>query len=108
VLDHVVQLGESMLKRLKKFEEDYMIVGNVRGKGALLGIELAKDSETKEPNLEGCRMIYRKAFAKGVSWIPAKHNLRLSLPLIMTEDVAIKALDIIEEAIAETEKKLGY
>jgi 4-aminobutyrate aminotransferase-like enzyme len=108
MLDHAARLGEFMLKRLRKFEQDYTIVGNVRGKGALLGIELVKDRNTKEPNLEACKMVYRKAFEKGVSWIPAKHNLRLSPPLIMTQEVAAKALDIIEEAIAETERNLGY
>jgi 4-aminobutyrate aminotransferase-like enzyme len=108
MLDHAARLGDFMLKRLRKFEKDYTIMGNVRGKGALLGIELVKDRDTKEPNLEACRMVYRKAFEKGVSWIPAKHNLRLSPPLIMTQDLAAKALDIIEEAIAETERNLEY
>ena len=108
ILDHVVELGEYMLKRLKFFEEKYMIVGNTRGKGALLGIELVKDRRTKAPNNEACRMIYRKAFERGVAWIPSNQNLRLSPPLIMPIEVSAKALDIVEEAIAETEKELGY
>jgi 4-aminobutyrate aminotransferase/4-aminobutyrate aminotransferase/(S)-3-amino-2-methylpropionate transaminase len=108
MLDHVNRLGEFMLERLKKFEKDYTIVGNVRGKGALLGIELVKDPDTREPNIEACRIVYRKAFERGVSWIPAKQNLRLSPPLIMPLEVAGKALDIVEEAIAETERELGY
>ncbi len=106
VLDHVARLGEFILERLRTFVRNYSIVGNVRGKGALLGIELVKDPDTKEPNVEACRKIYCKAFERGVAWIPAKHNLRLSPPLIMEEDVAGKALDIIEEAIAETEREL--
>jgi 4-aminobutyrate aminotransferase-like enzyme len=108
MLEHVNQLGDFILSRLKKFEKDYYIVGNVRGKGALLGIELVKDPQTREPNIEACQMIYKKAFEKGVAWIPAKQNLRLSPPLIMSLEVAGKALDIIEEAIAETEHELGY
>jgi 4-aminobutyrate aminotransferase-like enzyme len=107
MLEHAAELGRFFLKRLRRFEDDYTIVGNVRGKGALLGIELVKDPETREPNLEACRRIYRKGFERGVSWIPAKHNLRLSPPLIMTEEVAARALDIIEEAISETERELG-
>lgn len=107
ILDHVEALGEFMLGRLRDFERKYEIVGHVRGKGALLGIELVTDCETRAPNIEACRMIYRKAFSRGISWIPAKQNLRLSPPLIMPLDVAGKALDIVEEAIAETEKELG-
>lgn len=108
VLEHVVKLGDFMLKRLKTFEEKYTIVGNVRGKGALLGIELVKDPETREPNIEACQMVYRKAFERGIAWIPAKQNLRLSPPLIMPIEVAEKGLDIVEEALFETEKELGY
>ena len=107
-LDHIERLGDFMLERLKDFEKKYTIVGNVRGKGALLGMELVKDPDTRAPNIEACRMIYRKAFERGVSWIPASQNLRLSPPLIMPLGVAGKALDIIEEAIAETERELGY
>jgi 4-aminobutyrate aminotransferase-like enzyme len=107
VLDHVVRLGEYMLKRLKTFEQKYTIVGNTRGQGALLGIELVKDRVTKAPHLEACRRIYRKAFERGVAWIPSNQNLRLSPPLIMPLEVAGKALDIVEEAIAETQRELG-
>jgi 4-aminobutyrate aminotransferase-like enzyme len=107
ILEHVVALGDYMLKRLKEFEAKYGIVGNTRGKGALLGIELVKDRKTRAPNVEACRLVYRKAFERGVAWIPSNQNLRLSPPLIMPIEVAAKALDIVEEAIAETDKELG-
>ena len=51
-------------------------------------------------------MVYQKAFRKGLAWIPAGHILRMSPPLIMEEPVAAKAMDIIDEAIGETEKEL--
>ncbi len=53
-------------------------------------------------------MIYQKAFQKGLAWIPAGHILRMSPPIVMPEDVAHKAMDMIEESISETEKELGY
>ncbi len=71
-------------------------------------MELVKDRQTREPFEEAANMVYQKAFEKGVSWIPAKQNLRMSPPLIMTKDVAAKAVDLIEESIAETERELGY
>ena len=52
------------------------------------------------------KMVYQKAFAKGLAWIPAGHILRMSPPIIMPEEVAHKGMDLIEEAIAETEKEL--
>ena len=100
------ELGDFLLKRMHKMKDTYKIIGDVRGKGCLLGIELVKDRETKEPFPEAGRMVYQKAFGKGLAWIPAGHILRMSPPLIMEEKEAGKAMDIIEESISETEKEL--
>ena len=51
---------------------------------------------------------FQKAFTKGLAWIPAGHILRMSPPIIMPQEVAAKAMDIIEETISETQKALGY
>ena len=67
-----------------------------------------KDRETKEPFPDAGKMIYQKAFSKGLAWVPSGHILRLSPPMILDDDAANKGLDIIEEAIAETEKHFGY
>jgi 4-aminobutyrate aminotransferase-like enzyme len=52
-------------------------------------------------------MVYEKAFSKGLAWIHAGNILRLAPPLIITEELAGKAVDIIDEAISETEKHFG-
>lgn len=106
LVERSARLGEFILKRLQKIQSRHPIVGQVRGKGCLLGMELVKDRNTKEPFPEAGRLVYQKAFAKGLAWIPAGHNLRLSPPLVMSEGVAARALEIIEEAIDETEKEL--
>lgn len=101
-------LGELFLKRMTEMKNNHKIIGDVRGKGCLLAMEVVKDKETKEPFEAAGSMIYQKAFAKGLAWVPSKHVLRLSPPLILDDDVALKGLDIIEEAVAETEKHFGY
>lgn len=106
--EHSAELGEFILKRLKKMQEKYKIIGDVRGKGCLLAIELVKDRNTKEPFPEAGKLVYQKAFSKGLAWVPAGHILRLSPPIIMTEEVAAKAIDIIEEAIDKTSRELKY
>ena len=108
LLDHVMDLGAFILKRLEEIRENHPLVGEVRGKGCLLGMELVKDHETREPHEKAAWLVYKKGFEKGVAWIPAKQNLRMSPPLIMTKEVAGKAVGIIEEALAETEQELGY
>lgn len=108
LLEHAAELGEFILGRLVEIQARHTIVGQVRGKGCLLGMEIVKDRHTREPFVEAGTMIYQEAFKRGLAWIPAKQNLRMSPPLIMPEAVAAKALEIIEEAIDETECALGY
>jgi 4-aminobutyrate aminotransferase-like enzyme len=101
-------LGEILLEEMRAMEQRHPIIGEVRGLGCLLGIELVKDKQTREPFEEAGRQVYQKAFRKGLAWIPAGHILRMSPPLIMEDDLALKGLAIIEEAIYETEKEMGY
>jgi 4-aminobutyrate aminotransferase-like enzyme len=108
LVERAAHLGDILLKKMKEMEAKYAIIGETRGLGCLLGIELVKDKATKEPFEEAGRLVYQKAFAKGLAWIPAGHILRMSPPLIMDDDVALKGLSIIEEAICETQKELGY
>ena len=106
--EHSAELGMYMLKILRDIKSKHPIVGDVRGIGCLLGIELVKDPSTREPFEEAGKLVYQKAFRKGLAWVPAGHNLRLSPPIIMSKEMALKGLHIIEEAIAETENDLGY
>ncbi len=105
--EHSAQLGDYILGLLKKIQQAHPIVGEVRGKGCLLGIELVKDRATREPFEEAGKMVYQKAFRKGLAWVPANHILRLSPPIIMSKEAAARGIEIIEEALTETEKELG-
>jgi 4-aminobutyrate aminotransferase-like enzyme len=106
LLERSTHLGELASKRMEQMKAEHSIVGDVRAKGCLMGIELVKDRETKEPFDEAGRLVYQKAFAKGLAWIPAGHILRMSPPVVMDDDTLIKGLDIIDEAIGETQKEL--
>jgi 4-aminobutyrate aminotransferase-like enzyme len=101
-------LGELAMQRMEKIKAEHPIVGDVRAKGCLMGIELVKDKATKEPLDEAGKLVYQKAFRKGLAWIPAGHILRMSPPVVMEDEVLIKGLDIIDEAIGEAERDLGY
>ena len=105
---HALHLGEVLLKRMEEMKAAHPLIGDVRGKGCLLGIELVKDRETKEPAEEEGKLVYQRAFAKGLAWIPAGNVLRMSPPIMMQEEVALKAMDIIEESIGEVERERGY
>jgi 4-aminobutyrate aminotransferase-like enzyme len=106
LLERSMHLGELAIKRMEKMKADHPIIGDVRAKGCLMGIELVKDRTAKTPFNEAGKMVYQKAFAKGLAWIPAGHILRMSPPIVMEDDVLLKGLDMIDEAIGETEKEL--
>jgi len=108
ILENVCSVGARIMKRMLKMRDEHPIVGDVKGKGFLLGIELVKDKTTKEPFEEAGKLVYQKAFRKGLAWIPAGHILRMSPPLIMDEKYASLGLDMIEEAIAEVESQFRY
>lgn len=105
---HVSAVGEVLMERLELLKRDHAIVGDVRGKGFLLGIELVKDRSTKEPATEAGTKTYIEAARRGVAWVPAGHVLRLAPPLVMTEADALRGIDIIEDALVSVEKELGY
>ncbi|MCK5844295.1 MAG: aminotransferase class III-fold pyridoxal phosphate-dependent enzyme, partial [Victivallales bacterium] len=107
ILEHAMELGDYFEKRMSDWTEKYPIVGDCRVKGCLLGVELVKDQGTKEPFDDAGKLVYQKAFNKGLAWIPAGHILRMSPPAIMPFDVAAKGMDIIEESISETQKEIG-
>jgi 4-aminobutyrate aminotransferase-like enzyme len=108
LLENALRLEQFFLRRLEKMKAGHPIVGDVRCKGCLMGVELVKDRNTKEPFPKAGEMIYVRAFQKGLAWIPAGHILRMSPPIVMDLDVAAKCMDIIDEAIGETEKAFGY
>ena len=108
LLDRATHLGDILMKRMEKMRDEHPIIGEVRGKGCLLAIELVKDRETKEPFEEAGKLVYQTAFRKGLAWIPAGHILRMSPPIIMEDELALKAMDIIDESLFEVERKFGY
>ncbi len=108
LLEHAAHLEELALKRMEIMKEEHPIVGDVRAKGCLMGIELVKDRASKEPFDEAGKLVYQKAFRKGLAWIPAGHILRMSPPIVMDDDTMLKGLDMIDEAIGEVEKEFGY
>jgi 4-aminobutyrate aminotransferase-like enzyme len=108
LLENARRLEGYFVKRLDQMKASHKIIGDVRCKGCLMGVELVKDRATKEPFAEAGKLVYQGAFRKGLAWIPAGHILRMSPPIVMDLDVAAKCMDLIDESIGEVEKQFGY
>ncbi len=108
LLENALRLERYFAKRLLQIKENHPIVGDVRCKGCLMGVELVKDRISKEPFNEAGTRVYQTAFRNGLAWVPAGHILRMSPPIVMDLDTAAKCMEIIDESIGEAEYHFGY
>lgn len=107
---HSENLGKHFLDRLKSLEQKSAVVGEVRGRGLMLGIEIVKDKETRKPGIEICKQIRDAMFRKGIIIeIGGHYNnvLRFLPPLVITKKLADKGIDIVLSAIEEVENTLN-
>ncbi len=100
-----VQLGKMMADRLKGLASRYAIVDEARGRGLVWGLEVVTDSETHQPAPEIAKGIIYSAFYKGVLIIapigPYGNVIRLAPPLVISEHLLLRAMDLIEAAVRE-------
>ena len=102
--DQVAEKGEYIMKRLDEMKEQYPIIGDVRGKGLMIGIELVKDQKKKTPAVEEVRKIRDLCREKGLlvgSGGVKGCVLRIQPPLVIEKEQIDKALNILEESIKE-------
>lgn len=99
------RVGAVMLKRLEAMKEKYPFVGDVRGRGLLLGIELVKDRQTKEPLPKSLtQKLFQSCLKRGLLAMCYSHNIRINPPLTITEQQALEGLEIFDEAFGELDK----
>jgi 4-aminobutyrate aminotransferase/(S)-3-amino-2-methylpropionate transaminase len=99
-------LGSFLKERLLAMKEKHEPIGDVRGMGAMLGIELVKSRETKEPDKELVDRTIAIALKKGAIFISAgmlSNVIRFLPPLVMTKEQAACGMDILDEALTEAE-----
>ncbi len=106
MLENAAKVGSAALKRLKAMQEGRPALGDVRGLGLMIGIELVK--EGKVPDTEGLKNIISYCLDKGLLLLECgvdKNIIRLAPPLIISGDEMNRGLDILEEAIDKTKQK---
>lgn len=105
--DYAMSLGETMLSTLKELERDSQIIGEVRGKGLMLGVEFVKDKSTRKPAPEYAQAVRKSCHARGLLIEIGGHYgnvARFLPPLVITESLANKGLDIFAGVVRDTER----
>lgn len=107
--DRVAQLGNMLRIGLEKLKEKYSVIGDVRGRGLMQGIELVKDLTTKEPASEATKHLFEAT--KNLGLIIGKGGLygnvvRISPPMTVTEEEIALSLDILDKAFREVQRTI--
>lgn len=101
----VKKKGEMILKRLKEMQDDHEIIGDVRGIGLMIGIELVKDRKTKEHAVKEREEIVKTAFNRGLLLLTCGESvIRIAPPLTISEDSVEKGMDILEDSLKATKQ----
>lgn len=106
LMANAAKMGARLINKLKNLKKENSLIGDVRGLGLMIGVELIKDQRTKEPASREVHEIANQAFRKGLLLLPCGENvIRFSPPLVIsTEEVDI-AVEIFREVISQYEKK---
>lgn len=97
-------LGTYWMNGLKKLQDKYALIGDVRGRGVMIGVELVKDRKTKEPAKEESLKLKEEAGKRGLilpagqGWLG--NTIRMVPPVVMTRDQIDQALHIMDESFA--------
>src|ERR1041385_4664826 len=98
LVENSERVGRFMLDRLTGFKEKFPFVGEVRGRGLLIGVELVKNRKTKEKlDKETCRLIFKECLKRGLIVMGYNPDIRINPPLIIDEATAEEGIGIMEE-----------
>jgi len=107
LIENAEKMGKLFIDGLTKLAEKYPIIGEVRGKGLMIGIEMVKDRRTKEPAVKETEEIVARAMEHGILLGKSGIGLRggnvvkIKPPLCITEDEVGKVLDVFERVLGE-------
>ncbi len=107
LIDNAANMGNLLLKKLCQLKDTYEIIGDVRGKGLIIGIELVRNRKTKEPAIKETAKVVFRAWELGliVTYTGIYSNvIELTPPLIIGKEHVEEAVRILEEAISDVVK----
>lgn len=105
LVDNAAAVGGFLLRALAELQEKYRFIGDVRGIGLMLGIELVRDRATKEPlPREATEFVFLEALRRGLLTMGYVSRIRLNPPLVLTESEARDGVAILDETFAALER----
>ena len=99
LVENAALVGAAMLKRLEEMKAKRPIIAAVRGRGLMIGVDLVnpKDGRTLDKAL--CREIFEQGLKRGVLTMAYNPSLRINPPLVITQEQALKGLELLDESL---------
>jgi 4-aminobutyrate aminotransferase len=108
LIANAADVGQYLIDGLRELAAHHPMIGDVRGKGLMIGIEFVRDRQTKVRATEERDAVVDEAFSRGLLVLGAGRNaLRLSPPLVLTRVQAEVAVKLLDEAIGVVERRYG-
>jgi len=107
LLQKAEALGKKLRERFDALQQQFEIIGDVRGIGPMLALELVKDRETKDPAADEAKALVKFCYEKGLILLSCgnfSNVIRILMPLVITDDQLERGLSIIEEGLAGIRK----
>jgi len=105
LLENAQKQGRHIKGRLDEMKEEHPLIGDVRGKGLMVGVELVKDKNTKEPAQKETKEVMMECFRNGLAIVNCGVSvIRWMPPLIVTSGLVDSALEIFEKSLTKIEK----
>jgi 4-aminobutyrate aminotransferase/(S)-3-amino-2-methylpropionate transaminase len=107
LLQKADKLGQKLKKQFDTWQQDYQIIGDVRGLGPMLAMELVEGREAKEPASDKARALVKFCYEKGLIILTCgtySNVIRTLMPLVITDDQLEKGLNIMEEGLTVLSK----
>jgi 4-aminobutyrate aminotransferase len=102
LIDHAARVGSWILDGLKQLKEQYEIIGDVRGKGLMIGMEIVRDKATKALDTDKRNQIIKTAYQKGLLLLECGTNgIRICPPLVLSHEEAETGFSLLKGAVEE-------
>ena len=108
LVENSARVGALMLAGLKELQEKYRFIGDVRGRGLMIGVEMVADRSTKAPLDKAItRALFHEALQRGLVTMSYSQVIRINPPLVISEDEAMCGVDILDESFAAIARQFG-
>ncbi|MBI4208205.1 MAG: aspartate aminotransferase family protein [Deltaproteobacteria bacterium] len=109
LIENSEKLGAWMLEELKGWKDRFSFIGDVRGRGLLIGVELVRDKQTQEPlSSKAGRFLFEQALERGLLMMVSASTVRINPPLVLDKATAQEGLKIMKEVFELFEKTEGF